>query len=194
MSKIAIAYPMFKTYFERNFNQEIHSLKREDSVEDFDLIVFSGGEDINPEIYGEKNRYSTYNSLRDKIELYWLEKCIQSSRKILGVCRGHQLINAYLGGKLVQDLIEDLRQHHTYYHELIFTIQQSIVSNFFFDDVNSMHHQGVIKEGKGLITTSYHNGVIESCESNNIITVQFHPEFMYSTDFFKYLEEEWITL
>jgi len=194
MSKIAIAYPMFKKYFEENFNQEIHLLKKGDNIEEFNLVIFSGGEDINPEIYGEKNRYSTYNSLRDKIELYWLEKCIQSSRKILGVCRGHQLINAYLGGKLVQDLSKDLKQDHSYYHELIFTIQQSIVGNFFYDGVNSMHHQGVIKEGKGLITTSYHNGVIESCESNNIITVQFHPEFMYSTDFFKYLEEEWITL
>src|SRR3972149_11624347 len=104
MSKIAIAYPMFKKYFEENFNQEIHLLKKGDNIEEFNLVIFSGGEDINPEIYGEKNRYSTYNSLRDKIELYWLEKCIQSSRKILGVCRGHQLINAYLGGKLVQDL------------------------------------------------------------------------------------------
>jgi hypothetical protein len=50
-----------------------------------------------------------------------------------------------------------------------------------FKYVNSMHHQGVVKTGRGLTPTSYFGGLIESAENDRIITTQFHPEFMDDT-------------
>jgi len=188
---ISIATIDFHKSFERAFNEKIPVLEFEEaSVEDSNLVIFSGGEDINPKIYGEENTYSFYNKKRDSIELKILEECLKLNKKILGVCRGHQLINAYLGGKLVQDLYYDLNISHGGTHKLEFlTKNSSIKDHFRF--VNSMHHQGVIKAGKNLVATSEFKGVLESCENENIITTQFHPEFMQDTQaksFFNYIK------
>ena len=54
------------------------------------LIIFTGGEDISPAIYGHENEYSYVNFERDKIELSILKYSLSLNKKILGVCRGHQ--------------------------------------------------------------------------------------------------------
>lgn len=162
-------------------------------IQKSDLVIFPGGSDISPSIYGEENTHSYPNSVRDKIEISVLETAIRLNKKILGVCRGHQLINAYLGGKLVQDLEIDLNASHDSYHYLtVHNSDSGMMTNIFSKGVNSLHHQGVIKPGKDLIPTSFHKGVIESIESVNkkIISVQFHPEFMNidcGYNFFEYI-------
>jgi putative glutamine amidotransferase len=184
---IGIAYDAFKAYFEDKFNQKVRVVDKQDNFKYYDLIIFSGGEDINPSIYGDKNLYSYTNKIRDEIEVEILKKALSFGNKILGICRGHQLINAYLGGKLIQDIEYELNEYHNYEHEL--TWKNSNISEFFINGVNSLHHQGVIKNGRGLIPTSYYGSVIESTESSNIISVQFHPEFMYDTKkFFEFIK------
>jgi putative glutamine amidotransferase len=192
MSDIVIATPPFTGSFEQAFEQKIPSLSKDISkIYESKLVIFSGGEDINPEIYGQENRHSSFNPDRDKKELEVLDLALRLNKKILGVCRGHQLINAYLGGILAQDLWQELKTWHGGGHELIFTTQDSIIKKMFKNGVNSMHHQGVIKTGGGLTSTSEFGGVIESCESENIITVQFHPEFMWfrAEKFFNFLKD-----
>ncbi len=192
MSDIVIATYPFKGSFESAFKQKIPIVSEGIfKIRDSKLVIFSGGEDINPEIYNQENTYSHFNQKRDNIELLILKISLNMGKKILGVCRGHQLINAYLGGELIQDLRQDLNVNHFGGHKLVYLTQQSIIKDMF-PWVNSMHHQGVVKEGKGLTPTSEFKGVIESCESENIITVQFHPEFMIeslSEKFFNYLKE-----
>ena len=193
MSDIVLATRPFIYSFERCFKQRIPVIYEDNSkLQDAKLVIFSGGEDINPEIHGQENTYSYFSPKRDESELEILKESLKMNKKILGVCRGHQLINAFLGGKLVQDLYHDLNITHGGGHQLIYLTQESIIRNMFFR-VNSLHHQGVIIAGKGLIPTSEFKGVIESCENNNIITVQFHPEFMIncpeSENFFSYLKQ-----
>lgn len=188
---ISIATANFHSSFEKAFKEEVPVISRNEStVDDSDLIIFSGGEDISPQIYGEKNTSSYPNPRRDAIELKILEECLKLNKKILGVCRGHQLINAYLGGKMVQDLYYDLDETHEGIHKLEFLTENSTIKDYF-TFVNSLHHQGVIQAGKNLIPTSTYKGVLESCENENIITTQFHPEFMtknVSGKFFDYIK------
>jgi putative glutamine amidotransferase len=190
---IAIATRDFHYAFESMFHEEIPILENNpEHFEDAKLIIFSGGQDINPEIYGQENRYSYCNLNRDSVELDFLNRALKENKKILGVCRGHQLINAYLGGDMVQDLKKDLKIQHGGGHKLVYLTQASIIKSFFDGGVNSIHHQGVIKPGKELTPTSEYLGVLESCENENIITVQFHPEFMTNSEesyrFFNYLK------
>jgi len=142
------------------------------------LVVFTGGEDINPIIYGHKITHSYFvNPARDLAELKVLKYALQTKKCILGVCRGHQLINAYLGGQLAQDIVMDGKGEHPSNHSLESVNGGSwIVDTFTY--VNSIHHQGVTKVGKTLKGTSKYNGVYETTEGPNIISVQFHPEFM----------------
>jgi len=193
MSDIVVATAPFVHSFERSFKQKIDVLYDDIfKIYDAKLVIFTGGADINPEIYNQKNTYSYFDPKRDEAELKVLEFALKLNKKILGVCRGHQLINAYLGGELVQDINRDLNQYHGSGHKLIFLEQDSLIKKMF-KRVNSLHHQGVIKAGEGLIPTSEYKGVFESCESKDIITVQFHPEFMtWNSDaekFFKFIND-----
>ena len=143
------------------------------------LVIFTGGADINPAIYRQKNRYSMFNPVRDTAEIEILRRALSMGKKILGVCRGHQLINAWLGGELVQDITTELNVVHGSDHALEVLDESGVIPNLY-NEVNSMHHQGVVKVGEGLRPTTYWRGVYESTEGDNILTVQFHPEWMYS--------------
>lgn len=198
-SDVIIAHPAFLYAFEQVFSRRItlagtwnyHTSSYDLDPKAFDrakLVIFSGGEDISPAIYGEKNRYSSIQPNRDAIEMAVLKHALPLGKKILGVCRGHQLVNAGLGGKLVQDIQFELGMSHNSNHELEYLNKESVVATYF-ERVNSMHHQGVITVGNGLEPTTFWNGVYESCESDTIITVQFHPEFMdyNAQSFFNYI-------
>lgn len=175
--KVGIAYDAFTHSFKHYF-PDIEVIRRYSDVKNYDLIIFSGGEDINPSIYGNRNLYSRgINPERDDTERSILIVALDIGKKILGVCRGHQLINAVRGGKLLQDIYIQSKAFHEGFHPLEVTYPNSITGSSF-TEVNSLHHQGVINSGAGLKATSYYKKIIESTESQNIISVQFHPEFM----------------
>lgn len=146
------------------------------------LVIFTGGADINPAIYGQANKFSSFNPERDTAEVEVLRRCLATNKKVLGVCRGHQLINAYLGGMLVQDITAQLNVVHEADHGLEILDYAGLIPNVFSEKVNSIHHQGVVRCGEGLMPTTYWKGVYESTENDHILTVQFHPEWMSNHD------------
>ena len=66
-----------------------------EQIKILDGIIFSGGADINPTLYGEefKNGIGTVSLERDRGEFIILEEFIKTGNPILGICRGHQLLN-----------------------------------------------------------------------------------------------------
>jgi len=162
----------------------------------FDLIVLSGGSDISPIIYNEDNRNCHIASEeKDRFEIDIIIKSIRLNKKLFGICRGHQLINAVLGASLYQDLSEMPSNHYndidTGRHILQNNpaLPRSIVPRFF-KEVNSLHHQAIKSPGIFLDTTTMCNCSIESTENDQIITVQFHPEVLsHSATFFNYVAE-----
>lgn len=76
-----------------------------DTLEEADLVVFSGGADINPALYGDPVHPMThYSSQRDHLEWEAMKKAVALNKKIWGTCRGAQLMCAYNGGKLIQHM------------------------------------------------------------------------------------------
>jgi gamma-glutamyl-gamma-aminobutyrate hydrolase PuuD len=194
---VALAYPAFVNDFKERF-EKFAVIRDPKEVKDFDLIIFSGGEDVNPNLYGQDNKFSYgVNKKRDEIEKLIFNEAEKQGKKILGVCRGHQLINVLKGGQLYQDFLiegaENGLMPHASYHSLQWQTHNSIVMKFYRDTpVTSMHHQAV-RRSPLKVTATYGN-VYEVCESKNIITVQFHPEFQSdraTTEFFKFIEWEW---
>lgn len=98
-----------------------------------DLIVFTGGEDINPAMYGEKSIYrgSHYNNERDANEKAWYLYAKTNKIPMVGICRGMQLFTIMQGGKLIQDIVG----HSGRAAHKITTIDKNIVNT------NSLHHQ-----------------------------------------------------
>ena len=69
------------------------------------LIITGGNFDIDPKIYGDKFKGSRIiKNTRTKFETSICKKFINSSKPILGICGGAQLLNIACGGTLIQDI------------------------------------------------------------------------------------------
>lgn len=100
-----------------------------------DLIQFTGGEDVTPEIYGEKNT-SSYNSLpRDLHEAGFFAIAKRMGKPMAGICRGGQFLNVMCGGSMIQH-VEGHAIHGT--HEIYDQYTESVIQ------VTSTHHQMMI--------------------------------------------------
>ncbi len=158
--------------------ENIESIKGKILPQDAKLLVLPGGEDINPALYNEMPDYTRYNEFRDYVEVGFLKQALSRGVKILGICRGHQLLNAYLGGKLIQDLYTE-GIHHEGVHTLEW-LDSTLEKEICLPSVNSLHHQGYNLDTISPVLTpiALHKGIVEFASGENIISTQFHPEMM----------------
>lgn len=98
-----------------------------------DIVIFTGGGDINPELYGEKPISETHNNVpdRDVAEVKCYNGLSRDQIKI-GICRGGQLLNVLNGGSMYQDVNN---HNHGSHHQLLVRDFKEYVW------VNSYHHQ-----------------------------------------------------
>lgn len=77
-----------------------------------DGIILSGGDDIDPILYGEESINDTLKliSIRDSTEIKVCDLAMQRNLPILGICHGVQLLNVYFGGTLIQDIPTQVSQ------------------------------------------------------------------------------------
>lgn len=69
--------------------------ERADSVKDADVVVFIGGADINPDMYGQRKHQTTsYNDNRDILEKIIFQQCVELKKPMFGICRGAQILHA----------------------------------------------------------------------------------------------------
>ena len=128
-----------------------------------DGILFTGGHDISPSIYGEEPlpQLEDVSEQRDRLELLVLKKAMELHKPIFGICRGIQFLNAALGGTLYQDIptqYDTEIAHHQSEPYPVPTHQVNIVpgsplAGLLGNDpimVNSFHHQAVKDLAPGL--------------------------------------------
>ncbi|MBD3261379.1 MAG: hypothetical protein GF334_06790 [Candidatus Altiarchaeales archaeon] len=108
----------------------------------FDLVCFTGGEDVSPELYGHKNLGSHCSSARDKREVTVFEMASKHEIPMTGICRGSQFLNVMCGGTMVQHLRQD---HGGYRHGMLAADNRVM-------EVTSSHHQmSVLAKGGTLL-------------------------------------------
>lgn len=79
---------------------------------DADIVLFTGGHDVTPELYGEKALSSTNNSVeRDEREKIIYEEALKAGLPMVGICRGGQFLNVMNGGKMYQHVNNHCRNH-----------------------------------------------------------------------------------
>lgn len=170
----------------------------EECCQSFDGFVFTGGQDVDPNLYGqEKLPQCDYQApQRDGQEFFMLRRLRELDKPVLGICRGIQVMNAALGGTLYQDLPTQYpspvihRQDKPYDipHHQVSVIPGSMlhrIVGYTSLSVNSMHHQAIWEVAPGLsATAAAEDGIIEAIEDHNarfFLGVQWHPEHMWQT-------------
>ena len=110
------------------------------------LVVFTGGSDVTPELYGENKLPCTYNNIqRDLYEGRMFELAEEAHIPIVGICRGSQFLCVKAGGKLVQDI-----SGHGTHHKLRTSDGRLMVCN-------SSHHQMQLP-GKDAVPLAWSEG------------------------------------
>jgi len=175
--RIAIAPPKsgLQDYIDwLSLHFSISVLEPGEDLEPYQGLVLTGGADIGK------------NQERDRIEKIYLDRALCLGIPVLGICRGMQLVNIYLGGTLIED-IEETLCNHGLDRELLATegmrisTMPSSFHDVFFENtvikVNSRHHQAINKLADSLLATGVAtDGIIEMAENDQFILVQWHPE------------------
>lgn len=166
-------------------------------LSEFDGLFISGGGDIHPDYFGGEMHPSVagIDRERDEFELALCREAVAMDKAILGICRGHQVLNVAMGGNLVVDIPSELPEagRHQWWPNfqrgrLSHSVQvengsqlAGIMGGTEFL-VNSLHHQSVKDPGKGLkVVATAPDGVIEALEMPGkrfVVSVQWHPEWL----------------
>ncbi len=159
----------------------------------FDGFVFCGGGDIDPKYYGQKQTEHLKNIcfLRDEFEEKLFKKAYKTGKPILGICRGIQIINVFLGGSLKQHIEGHMQneKRHILTHAVSIN-SNTLLSNIIKEEelkVNSFHHQVIDRPAYGLQidAVSKNEGYIESIHHKDhkfLLGIQWHPESYYGID------------
>lgn len=165
-----------------------------------DGVLLTGGDDIQPHLY-EKNMPENLAKLvgplepeRDIWEQHLIDEAFRQQKPILGICRGHQMMNVALGGSLIVDIptqVPGALNHRQMdrkaepVHDVALT-PGSLLAQITGEQtlrVNSTHHQAIGRLAESLQAVARsEDGVIEAVELKDpkklpfLLTVQWHPE------------------
>ena len=162
----------------------------EETLDALDGLLFSGGNDLDPESYGADAHPETNATRpeRDRGELALLEGALARDMPMLAVCRGFQVLNVSRGGDLVQHLpdvvgSEQHREVKGIFSEHGVKIDDSSRLGSVLGDrgpVKSHHHQGAGRVGNGLVEVAWaDDGTVEGLEDPErrfAVGVLWHPE------------------
>lgn len=156
-----------------------------------DALLLTGGQDLDPAAYGApahpKARIMPW--FKQRSDEHFARLALERDMPVLGICYGCQLLNVVLGGSLHQhlpDLPNACEAHRTdcLLHDVELQGDGLLRRMLKFESgrVNSIHHQGLDRLGRGLKATARaEDGLVEGIESEAhrfVVGVQWHPERM----------------
>ena len=170
-----------------------------------DGLLLSGGTDLDPALYGEGMRGSVGISRpRDDLDLAAWHAAERRGAPVLGICRGLQAINVFMGGRLVQhldghDANGDASPRLHPLRVATGSRLERIIAGAPAGDgaggdglwlVNTFHHQGIRPAdlAPGLAAAAFAPAAdgelveaVEALDGRWLVGVQFHPERTQTT-------------
>lgn len=146
-----------------------------------EMIILTGGGDVHPSLYGEKEGNGNYSIERDATEKKLMDFAIKNKIPVLGICRGMQFINVYFGGKLIK-VKETCKEEHVGINHKIKILSprlRDLIGNEI--ETNSYHEEGLGEKELSTrlkVLAESSKGIVEAfCHPFlPILGVQWHPE------------------
>ena len=156
-----------------------------EAVRRADGVMFTGGDDINPDLYGKKLPPRVRQTVmmppdggaRDLRELILIEEIFEQRKPLLAICRGFQMLNVAFGREMVVDIPSQLpgaRKHtdrdkagEALTHEVPLTAGSllSKITGKRTLRVNSSHHQGILEPAEPFVAVARtEDGIVEAME------------------------------
>ena len=163
-----------------------------------DGFLFTGGQDVSPELYGENPRQvcGEICEKRDAFEQRLFAQALEQDKPMLGICRGIQFFNACLCGTLYQNLPtehpwEVAHAMRLPYDRIVHSVAllpgsplAALLGRAELG-VNS-YHQAIRMLAPGLAEmVRTEDGLVEAVyrpDKTFVWAVQWHPEFSFRTD------------
>ena len=165
-------------------------------------LLLTGGEDVWPGRYGKEYdtlRCIEMNPHRDSLDMALIETALAKKIPVIGICRGHQILNVYLGGTLIIDIPEDFGTRITHqcddYQHCFHAVNVrkasmlGAISKCDSARVTTNHHQAVDHLSPIFIANAWSDdNLIEGIEWQDpegksfLLGVQWHPERMDLTN------------
>lgn len=182
---------------------DLPKAERQAFVAKLDGLVLQGGTDLAPGSYGETPIVPGKwlgDPERDAYEMELVKDFMAEEKPIFGICRGLQLLNAYFGGTLYQDLPtqrpglshthRDAMQYDQVHHPVELLPGLHLANLHAIDPlriVNSVHHQAVKTLPSSLEATAMADGLVEALQwtgaaPGKVMAVQWHPEFFANSE------------
>lgn len=175
-------------------------VRAKDLMGHIDGLLLTGGQDINPYLFGQDPdpNIASVNPIRDELELGLCREAIDRNMPVLGICKGLQIMAIASGASLYQDIgtgygrptiCHNQKAPGCYGIHEIDLKPNSLLRDILKADklrVNSFHHQAVKDPGKSLeVSARASDLIIEAIESTSLsffLGVQWHPEKMLERD------------
>ncbi len=162
----------------------------EETLAALDGLIFSGGSDLDPALYGQEAHPETDGIVaeRDSAELTLLQAALTHDLPVLAICRGSQVLNIALGGDLDQHLPDTVgdgthkQVPGTFAEHPVDVVADERLSPVLGErvSVKSHHHQGFGRLGEGLhVAAVADDGTVEAIwnpASRFAVGVLWHPE------------------
>jgi len=155
-----------------------------------DGLIFSGGSDLDPELYDAEAHAETAGVVRerDEFELELMRAALDQDVPLLAICRGSQVLNVARGGGIEQHLPDVLgnEQHRevpgVFSEHAVEVLPGTKLAGIIGDrtETKSHHHQGYGALGQGLREAARaDDGTLEALEDPTrrfAVGVLWHPE------------------
>jgi putative glutamine amidotransferase len=167
----------------------------EDLLDRVDGMLLLGGGDLEPSTYGMERHTDVYgvSEQRDVTEIALARAALGRDFPVLAICRGHQVLNVALGGKLEQHIpdLPGIEAHGlpgvpdgALEHEVKIEPGTRLAAALRDERAAASchHHQAVDEPGQGLrVVARADDGIIEATELADpdapwVVSVQWHPE------------------
>lgn len=112
MEKDELPIKVYVVGGDTNYANWMPNVKVVKTLEAADLVLFTGGEDVDPSMYDEPmGKWTGSNLHRDVAEKKIFDEALAAKKKMIGICRGSQFLCVMAGGKLVQHQSNPYRVH-----------------------------------------------------------------------------------